>query len=156
MSPMQSLSKLDYVKQVKIISHNYNRIFGKQLYRENNSDLEIFYEVWNSHFAIVSHGTEINPLFNFANKKALEIFELNYLDFIGLPSIQTADALAAEDRIMLLNDVNRHGFVKNYSGIRVSAKGKKFQICDAVIFNLFDFEYNYHGQAAIIPSVKDI
>ncbi len=35
---------------------------------------------------MVSHGTESDPIFNYGNRKALELWELSWDDFIEMPS----------------------------------------------------------------------
>jgi hypothetical protein len=44
--------------------------------------------------------------------------------------------------------VSRHGFIENYSGIRISKRGRRFRIDKATVFNLLDPAGHYLGQAA--------
>ncbi len=43
-------------------------------------------------FAVVSHGTESDPIFNYANPTALKLFEMDFESFTQLPSRKSAEA----------------------------------------------------------------
>jgi hypothetical protein len=49
---------------------------------------------------------------------------------------------------MMLQQATLHGYINNYSGVRISSNGKKFKIDRAIIWNLADSTGNYCGQAA--------
>ena len=103
-------------------------------------------------FAVVSHGTEDDPIFNYANPKALELFEMDLDTFTKLPSRMSAELPNREERAHLLDAVNTQGYIDNYTGIRISATGRRFFIKKAIVWNLLD-EYDvYRGQAAMIPN----
>ena len=53
-----------------------------------------------------------------------------------------------DERRRLLDEVGRHGFIENYSGIRISKTGRRFRINHATVFNLLDPAGQYVGQAA--------
>lgn len=40
----------------------------------------------------MSHGLEVDPVFNYANQCALDLFEMTWEDFIKLPSRLSAEA----------------------------------------------------------------
>ncbi|MBY7699337.1 MEKHLA domain-containing protein [Vibrio harveyi] len=143
---IQSISDI-YIKNARIINYNFNRIFGSSLF----TDETCISDIWKSNFAIISHNSESEPIFNFANENALELFEMEYEDFIRLPSEFSAEFDEIEEWNELLKQVHSNGFIKGYTGTRVSATGLRFKIIDAIIFNLYDFDYNYFGQAAVIP-----
>jgi len=94
-----------------------------------------------------------DPIFNFGNRAALNLFEYSWDEFIQLPSRLSAKPLAREARQQLLDTVNRQGYIDNYSGIRVSASGKEFMIENAVVWNIVDKQGVYCGQAARIALV---
>jgi hypothetical protein len=102
-----------------------------------------------ANFAVVSHGTEDDPVFNFANQMALTLFELTWDEFTMLPSRQSAEPINQEERQVLLERVTNYGYIDNYSGVRISSSGRKFLIEDAVVWNLVDHLGSYHGQAAV-------
>lgn len=102
-------------------------------------------------FAIVSHGTEADPIFNYANTTALRLFEMTWDQFTALPSRLSAEAMLQQDRERLLEKVARNGYVDGYSGVRISGTGRRFLIRNATIWNLLDEHGQPYGQAALLP-----
>ena len=87
-------------------------------------------------------------LFNYANRTALGLFEYSWDELIGQPSSKSAEPVHQDERRLLLDEVGRHGFIENYSGIRISQTGRRFRIKQATVFNLLDDNGQYLGQAA--------
>ncbi len=104
--------------------------------------------LFNAPFALVSHNIEEIPVFNYGNQTALNLFEIAWGDFIHLQSRYSAEPVNREQRQALLNHVTKHGFYDNYSGVRISASGKRFKIERAIIWNVIDKKGVYRGQAA--------
>jgi hypothetical protein len=48
----------------------------------------------------------------------------------------------------LLAEVAAHGFIDNYSGIRISKMGRRFRIEQATVWNLVNESGEAQGQAA--------
>ena len=71
-------------------------------------------------------------------------------EVIGKPTTMTAPESEQKERNRLLNQVNSHGFIDNYKGIRVTSDGELFQIEDATIWNVIDKKSHKIGQAVII------
>jgi hypothetical protein len=107
-------------------------------------------------FALVSHGIEADPVFNYANACALRLFGTTLAQFTRLPSRLSAapDSQVQRERLMAL--VTREGHVEGYSGIRIGADGRRFRILDVTIWNLVDANGTYRGQAALIPRWCDV
>jgi hypothetical protein len=95
------------------------------------------------------HGVEDDPVFNYANQTALELFEMSWEQFTILPSRHSAEPASREERARLLAQVSNHGYIDNYAGVRISSSGRRFLIEDAVVWNLIDDRGSYHGQAAV-------
>lgn len=106
--------------------------------------------------AVVSHGVEVNPIFNYANRLALSIFNMDWDDFVILPSEESAEPLARSERLRLLSSVDKDGYVEDYSGIRVDSLGQRFRISNGVVWNLIDFEGSLRGQAAYFDNWEKI
>lgn len=130
---------------IERIAESYERLLGKSLV---NPCGDLVAALWNAPFAIVAHGTEIDPIFFFGNARALTAFETDLARFTGMPSRLSAEAPLREERQALLDRVIRHGFIDDYAGIRISAKGRRFRIGPAVVWNLVDAQGRIHGQAA--------
>ncbi len=105
--------------------------------------------LFSASFALLSHNTAAVPVFNYANRSALELFEMNWADFTCLQSRHSAEAENREQRQVLLSRVTEKGFIDHYSGIRISASGRRFRIEEAIIWNIIDKKGVYRGQAAL-------
>jgi hypothetical protein len=99
-------------------------------------------------FVLLSHNTAANPIFTYGNKKALEVFEMDWETLTQLPSRYSAEVLAQAEREHLLQTVNRQGYIDNYAGVRISSTGRRFLIRQAIVWNLRDAQGHYAGQAA--------
>jgi len=108
--------------------------------------------LFDAPFVLVSHGTEPTPVFNFGNRKALELFEISWEQFIKLPSKNSADQENREDRAELMARVARAGYALNCTGTRISTSGKRFYIEGATVWNVIDENNLYHGQAAMFDT----
>lgn len=107
-------------------------------------------QLFDATFAVVSHGTEAVPIFNYANRLAQSLFEMPWSEFTALPSSKSAEAVSQAERDRLLKQVSKHGYIDNYQGIRISASGRRFKIEDAIVWNIIDAADNYCGQAAVL------
>ncbi len=97
---------------------------------------------------LLSHNTQAEPLFNYANAQGLQLFELNWQQLITLPSRASAEPINQAAREKLMAQVTAQGFIKNYHGVRISQSGRRFEIRNAIIWNVVDAAGVYHGQAA--------
>jgi len=99
-------------------------------------------------FVLVSHGVEEDPILNYGNDLALQLWEMDWKRFTQTPSRLTAEAPNREERARLLDQVSRFGYIEDYSGVRISASGRRFIIEKAVVWNVMDESEKYCGQAA--------
>jgi hypothetical protein len=139
--------------RLRLIAESYQRLVGKPLLPEMPNDEHALSEVmWHAPFAIAAHGTEADPIFFYGNHYALQHFEMNFEEFVHLPSRLSAEPVAQEAREKALAKVAQQGFIDGYSGMRVAKSGRKFMITDCTIWNLLDAEDMCHGQAAIFQT----
>ena len=106
-------------------------------------------QLFSAPFVVVSHGTAEEPVFNYANRCALALFEMSWEEFTRLPSRQSAAPVEQEERARLLAQVTEHGFVDHYAGVRIAKSGKPFRIENATVWNLLDSLNQHYGQAAM-------
>jgi hypothetical protein len=99
-------------------------------------------------FVVVSHGTEADPIFNYGNRHALALWELDWHTFIRLPSRQSAAPIEREARAQLLAEAKEKGYISNYRGIRTSSRGRQFWIEDVILWDVLDEQQQPCGQAA--------
>lgn len=105
--------------------------------------------VFHAPFVLVSHGTEADPVLNYGNVAALRLWEMTWEELTRTPSRLTAEAPQRDERARLLAAVTAHGFIDDYSGIRISKTGRRFRIARATVWNLLDESGKHYGQAAV-------
>lgn len=145
---------MDIAAHVELLRINYLRWTGRHLVDPQASREEASRLLDQASFAVVSHDTQFDPVFNYANRSALALFEMTWEEFTRLPSRLSAEPMNREERACLLERVTRDGYVGDYTGVRISKYGKRFLIHDATVWNLFDDEGKALGQAALIGSWK--
>ncbi|MGL1933234.1 MAG: MEKHLA domain-containing protein [Desulfotalea sp.] len=141
-------------KHVEIILKSYDKFFAEPIVSNTNDPSNALEELWSADFVVVSHGIETDPIFNFGNRAALSLFELDFSEFTQLPSRKSAGKVSQTERNELLAEVSKSGCIKNYTGVRVSSTGKRFFIENAKVWNLYDENSEYYGQAAMFKSWK--
>ena len=136
------------LKHALLLKNSYHRLLLKDLIPDNLSDKKFAKQLFDAPFAVASHDTSSDPLFNYANLKALELFELNWEELILLPSKFSAEPVNQAEREHLLSKVTKRGYIDHYEGVRISTTGNRFMIKNAVVWNLNDDQGIYKGQAA--------
>ncbi len=130
----------------QLILANYRRLFGRDLVDRQDAVKKLFEAPRAVLSALGPPGSD--HLFNYANRTALTLFEYQWAELIGRPSSTSAEPVHRDERRRLLDEVSRHGFIENYSGIRISKNGRRFRINHATVFNLLGPDGQYVGQAA--------
>lgn len=136
------------IVQTQMIARSLKHWTGRDLLAENLSSVELAEKVFHAPFVLVSHGTEADPVLNYGNAAALALWEMPWAELTRTPSRLTAEAPNREERARLLAAVTTHGFIDDYSGIRISKTGRCFRIAQATVWNLLDEHGNLAGQAA--------
>jgi hypothetical protein len=104
--------------------------------------------LFEADFVLLAHDTSSDPVFNYGNRRALDLFELSWDELLAMPSRLSAEPVNQQQREDLLHQVKSQGFIDHYSGVRISKTGRRFRIDNAVVWNIFDQDGRYHGQAA--------
>ena len=97
---------------------------------------------------VVSHDGAEDPVFNYASKAALDLWEMDWETFTSTPSRFSAEPDEREARAELLRRVTEDGYVDDYCGVRISSSGKRFEVRDAYVWNVYQGEERV-GQAAL-------
>ncbi len=105
-------------------------------------------------FVLLSHGTEKDPIFNYGNRLALKLWEMDWHDFTNMPSRLTTEPVDQAERERLLAETREKGFMTNYQGVRISSQGKKFFVVNAIIWNVIDDQQVHCGQAAMFSEYR--
>ena len=132
-----------------LLARSYRRFTGRELLSGPCNPAALSQNLFDAPFALVSHGTEADPVLNYGNATALALWEMSWAELTCTPSRLTAEAPLREERARLLATVTAHGYIDDYSGIRISKNGHRFRIVQATVWNLVTEEGRPCGQAAM-------
>lgn len=99
---------------------------------------------------VLCHDASPDPVFVYANRVAQVLWER---PMVGSPSRLTAPPEARSERAAALSDGS---VVRGYSGVRVSATGRRFRILDATVWPVVDERGIVRGQAATFTSTEPV
>jgi len=150
--------------QPQILTHtqlllsSFHRWTGNNLIPITNyqSPLEIANALFNANFVVVSHGTQADPILNYGNQKALDLWQMDWATLITTPSRYTAEPIERSEREKLLAQAKSQGYISNYRGIRIASNGDRFYINQAIIWNVVDENDKLWGQAATFANWEAI
>ncbi len=129
---------------------SYEHFLGRALLDGHGQEEAVLAkQVYHAPFALVSHGMEREPVFNYANQTALTLFAMDWDEFTSMASKFSAEPVSRAERAELLARVNRDNFIDNYRGVRIAKNGRRFMIDRAVVWNVVDRRLNKCGQAAV-------
>ena len=113
---------------------------------------DIAYALYNAPFAITSQGNQPEPVIQYANRAALDVWEMEWSQFIGMPAHLSAEADddIQKSRADVLAQARDKGWALNYNGKRISRTGTRFEILNTVLWNVTDTHGQSFGQAARI------
>lgn len=98
------------------------------------------HDLYHAPFVVVSHGTQADPVFRYANLAAQKLWGYSLEEFLATPSRLSAKPDAREERQRLLELAETCGFVDSYKGVRVAKDGRLFRIHNCVLWNVQDRE----------------
>jgi hypothetical protein len=152
---MDSIWQTDFVTaHTQILSRSLKRWTRRELLSGNFLPAKLAEKIFHAPFVLVSHGTETVPVLNYGNQTALALWEMSWEELTRTPSRLTAEVPNREERAKLLETVTRRGFIDDYSGVRISKTGKRFQIFQATVWNLISEDGKPCGQAAMFSDWK--
>ena len=98
-------------------------------------------------FVVASHLDSADPILNYGNRQALDLWEATWEEFTATPSRLTAEPGLRGERARMLRRVTARGFVDDYRGVRIARTGRRFLVLDATVWNVVDEGGNKLGQA---------
>jgi len=132
----------------QLLLTSFHRWTGRDLLGREGTPEEQARRLFHVPSVVVSHGTEDDPLLNYGNQAALELWDMTWEQLIGRPSRQTAEPMDRTERARLLRMVEVQGFFDGYRGVRISATGRRFLVEAALVWNILDEQGRRVGQAA--------
>jgi MEKHLA domain len=137
-----------WIAHTQILLASYRRVLGRELIVRSGAAADEAERLFNAPFAALSHGIEADPILNYGNHTTLTLWEVTADQLIVMPSRLTAEPVIREARQRSLQETQRQGFVTGYSGVRISATGKRFRIENATIWTVTGPAGESMGQAA--------
>jgi len=142
-----TVTSAGWIERTQQLLDSWEHWFTTSLIARTSRELDAI-RIADASFVVVAHGGETDPLLNFANRAALQLWEMPLQDFLGTPSRHTAEPVHRAERAQLLARTTRDGYIEDYSGIRIAASGRRFRIHQAVVWNVLDDDGSPAGQAA--------
>jgi len=105
-------------------------------------------DLYHAKFPILSHNTAADPILTYGNLAAQNLWEMQWEELTALPSRLTAEPAHRDTRDAMFAEMRSKGFIENYSGVRISASGMRFEIRNAVIWSLLNSQGKKVGEAA--------
>jgi hypothetical protein len=137
-----------WIGHTQVLLDSFRRWLGRELISRAGTPLEQSQRLFDAPFVVVSHGTQADPILNYGNATALSLWEVDLPTLLATPSRLTAEPAHRDERARLLDLTSRQGYCDEYSGIRISKSGRRFQIQNAIVWNLIDGAGERIGQAA--------
>ena len=143
----------EVITQSQRIINSFYHWFKKDLIDTTGTDLEISERLFKADFFVASHTNQPEPIFNYGNNLALQVWEVNWETLIKLPSRYTAEQIVQEKRDRILQSCKNNGF-STWEGVRISSTGKRYLITNGLLWNLLDENNQFCGQAATFNQWK--
>ena len=132
--------------------NSYAKFLNQGLISRQGTDLEQAERLFKSPFVVASHGLEDDPILNYGNQAALDLWEMDWEQFTHTPSRLTAEPVNREKRARMLEQAKTQGYISDYQGVRISRTGKRFLVERATVWNIHQLDGTPLGQAATFSS----
>ena len=136
------------IEWTQYLLDSYVRLVKKELIIREGTTQEQAGCLFTSPIVVASHGLQDDPILNYGNNTALDLWEMDWEQFTHTPSRLTAEPVNREERARMLEQAQTHGYISDYRGIRISRSGKRFLVERATVWNLHKPDGTPLGQAA--------
>lgn len=127
---------------------SYRHWIGHELFERVGEPDYQAHALFQSPIVVVSHGLEDDPMLNYGNQTALELWEVTWEQLVKTPSRLTAEPVNRAEREWMLEQVRTRGYLDTYRGVRISSTGRRFLVDNAIVWNVLDEQGQRLGQAA--------
>lgn len=134
---------------VGLLTNSLRKLKGIVLTDLSLSKKEQAKQIFEAPYVLLTHNATVDPVFQYANQMGLVLFELSWCELTVLHSKYSAEPENRYERERLLQEVSLKGYADNYSGVRISKTGKRFEIKAATVWNIMDNNNIKIGQAAM-------
>jgi hypothetical protein len=136
------------VQWCQYLLDSYTYWLGQELIIRDGTAIEQAERLFNSPFVVASHGMQNDPVLNYGNQTALDLWEMDWCQFTQTPSRVTAEPVNREERARMLQQAKTQGYISDYRGVRISRSGKRFLVDQAIIWNICEPDGTLLGQGA--------
>ena len=136
------------VEWSQLLLASYRQWLGTELIEREGTSIEQARRLFESPFIVVSHGLQKDPVLNYGNRVAMNLWEMDWKELIQTPSRLTAEPINQAERAEMLRKAESQGYIDDYRGVRISKTGKRFLVEDAIVWNVVDAQGMKYGQAA--------
>lgn len=127
---------------------SYAYRLGHELIVRDGPIIEQAEYLFNSPFVVASHGIQDDPILNYGNQAALDLWEMSWDEFTQTPSRITAEPVNREARAHMLAQAKSQGYISDYRGVRISRTKRRFMVDQAIIWNICNPDGTLLGQGA--------
>ena len=138
----------DKIEWAQLLLKSFRHWTGRDLIEGSSNVRDQAAMLFEVSFVVVSHGTESDPVLNYGNRVALDLWAMDWREFVKTPSRLTAEPVNQAERERMLVTAAERGYFSDYRGVRISKTGRRFLVEDAIVWNLLDAQGRKHGQAA--------
>lgn len=142
------------VQWCQYLLDSYAHWVKQELIQRSGTPFEQAERLFNSAFVVASHGVGNDPLLNYGNQAALNLWTMDWQQFTQTPSRLTAEPINREERARMLELAKTQGYISDYRGVRISSTGKRFLVDQAIIWNIHKSDGTAIGQGATFSSWK--
>ena len=136
------------IEWTQYLLDSYAHWLKKELISRHGPVLEHAERLFTCPVVVVSHGLQDDPILNYGNQAALDLWEMDWDHLTQIPSRLTAEPVNREERARMLERARTHGYIVDYRGIRISGTGKRFLVDRATVWNIQKPDGSPLGQAA--------
>jgi len=148
MNVAEPWSDLTVIRWNQLLFNSFRHWLGRELMERTGGAEQQAKSLYHAPFVVVSHGMEADPVLNYGNKIALDVWDLGWERFTKTPSRLTAEPVDQAERARMLARTQEKGFIDDYKGVRITGTGKRFLVQQAIVWNVVGSEGEQLGQAA--------
>ncbi len=136
------------IQWTQYLLDSYILLVKQELIPRDGTPTDQAERLFNSTFVVASHGLQDDPVLNYGNQTALDLWEMDWDTFTQTPSRLTAEPVNREERARMLQQAQMQGYISDYRGVRISRTGKRFIVEQAMIWNIQQLDGTALGQGA--------
>jgi hypothetical protein len=99
----------EIIQHSHLLGTSFKKATGKQLIALSAGSTTVAEALYAAPFVLVSHGTEADPIFKYANLTAQTLWELPWDNFTSMPSRLSAETVSQAERQAMLEEAWKKG-----------------------------------------------